>query len=95
MVFWDVTPPNLAQRNLPRHAMKAHRKNTGTAPLISNPGTRGSCEGNLMPQQLYPTKEPWYPLKRRVREHFGGKNNLLPLPGFKPQILQPTALSIY
>jgi hypothetical protein len=26
MVFWDVTPCNLAKRNLPCHAMKAQRR---------------------------------------------------------------------
>jgi len=57
-----------------------------------------------MPQQLYPRKEPWYPLKRRLGGHFGGvstekkarwgfwrKEQSFALPGFKIQILQPTA----
>jgi hypothetical protein len=74
---------------MPCHAMKAHRKNTGTAPLISDPGTRGSWEGNLMPQQVYPRKEPWYPLKRRLREHSGGKNNLLPCQDSNPRFSSP------
>jgi hypothetical protein len=45
-------------------------------------------------------KEPWYPLNRRLggpqnwSGHFGKKKNLLPLPGFEPQIIQPTAQSL-
>ena len=101
MVFWDVTPCNLAKRNLPCHAMKAHRKNTGTAPLISNPGTRGSWEGNLMPQQLYPRKEPWYPLKRRLDGSHSLprscdlQKNLLPMPRSEARFLASPIQSPY
>jgi len=31
-----------------------------------------------MPQQLYPRKEPWYPLKRRLHGHFGGRTIFCP-----------------
>jgi len=48
-----------------------------------------------------PVKEPQYPLNRRLdgahswSGHFGDEKNLLPLLGFKPQIVQPTSYSLY
>ena len=52
------------------------------------------------PGRFTPGKAPWYPLNRGLGgaqsrcERFGEEQNQLPLTGFKPQTIQPVALSL-
>jgi len=68
----------------------------GTAPLMASDGVKWSTS---RPGRFAPGKKFLYPLNRRLfgpqsgSGHFGGKKNLLPLPGFESRIVQLTVLS--
>jgi hypothetical protein len=65
--------------------MKAYRGSRGTAPLILNLGTRWRWVVNFTPRPLYPRKEHWYPLHKRLSrpqsrsEHSDEEKNFNPL----------------
>jgi hypothetical protein len=46
--------------------MKAYSGSRSIAPLILYLDTRWGCVVNIMPLLIYPRKEPWYPLNRKV-----------------------------
>jgi len=84
---------------VPVHAMKIYRGSGRTAPLIPNLGRRWRWMVTLTTRPLYPRlKSRLYPVNRRMggpqmgTGRFGGKKNLLSLPGFEPRLVQPVAL---
>jgi hypothetical protein len=83
--------------------MKAHRGSRGIAPLILNLGTRERRGVNSTPRpgHFTPRKKARYPLNRRLSEpqsqfgHYGEEKDILSLPSFEPQTIQPIALLLY
>jgi len=72
------------------HNTNTCRERRGKAPFLLNLNTRCRCEVSIMPLLLYPRKEPWYPMYRRLDgsqrwyEHFREEKNLLSMFVFNP-----------
>jgi hypothetical protein len=77
------------KREDPVHSMKAQRGNREVYLY--------RWVVNFTAPPLNPSKQPWYVLQRRLCRpqtqpgHFGEEKDLLLLPGFEPQIIQPMA----
>jgi len=86
---------------VPVHATKAYWGSRSTAPLIHGLGTRWRWVVSFTTRPLYPWEVIPVLLSRRLVKPyswsgcFGEENNLLPMPGFEPWLVQPLAQPLF
>lgn len=86
---------------VPVHATKAYWGSRSTAPLIRDLGTRWKWVVSFTNRPLYRWEViPVLSSTRLVKPYiwsgcFGDENNLLPMPGFEPWLVQPLAQLLF
>jgi hypothetical protein len=96
-MFTHRKKKNTESKVVPAHATKTYSGSKDKLPVIPNLSTRRRCVINFILQPYYPWEETPVPLQKEARwgqklkEQFVKEKNLLPLAGFKPQMVQTTA----